>query len=105
MDYKVILSDLFICDLQEIVEYLTKVSGSETASRIGNELLDCALETGRRPFVGQPVKQRPGARKLLRHRYLIYYDINEPHKTVEVLRAWHGARDPKTLRLSIRDKP
>ena len=33
--------------------------------------------------------------------YLIYYDVNEPHKTVEVLRAWHGIRDPKTLRLDI----
>jgi len=101
MDYKVILSDLFLSDLQEIVEYLAEVSGSETASRIGNELLDCALETGQRPFIGQPVKQRPGARKVLRYHYLIYYDVNEPHKTVEVLRAWHGARDPKTLRLDI----
>ena len=101
MDYKVILSDLFLSDLQEIVEYLAEVSGSETASRIGNELLDCAMETGQRPFIGQTVKQRPGVRKVLRYHYLIYYDVNEPHNTVEVLRAWHGARDPKTLRLGI----
>jgi plasmid stabilization system protein ParE len=101
MEYKVILSDLFLSDLQEIVEYLAEVSGSETSSRIGNELLDCALEAGKKPFVGQPVKQRPGVRKVLRYHYLIYYDVNEPHKTVEVLRAWHGARDPKTLRLGI----
>jgi plasmid stabilization system protein ParE len=101
MDYQVILSDLFLSDLQEIVEYLAEVSGSETASRIGNELLDCALEAGQRPFIGQPVEQRPGARKVLRYHYLIYYDVTEPHKTVEVLRAWHGARDPKTLRLGI----
>jgi len=101
MDFKVILSDLFLSDLQEIVEYLAEVSGSETASRIGNELLDCAMEVGQRPFIGQPVNQRPGARKVLRYHYLIYYDVNEPHKTVEVLRAWHGARDPKTLRLGI----
>ena len=43
MDYKVILSDLFLSDLQEIVEYLAEVAGLETASRIGNELLDRAL--------------------------------------------------------------
>jgi plasmid stabilization system protein ParE len=101
MDYEVILSALFLSDLQKIVEYLAEVSGSETASRIGNELLNCALEAGQRPFLGQPVKQRSGARKMLRYHYLIYYDVNEPRKTVEVLRAWHGARDPKTLRLGI----
>ena len=101
MDYKVILSDLFLSDLQEIVEYLAEVSGPVTASRIGNELLDCAMEAGQSPFIGQPVKQRPDVRKVLRYHYLIYYDVNEPHKTIEVLRAWHGARDPKTLRLGI----
>lgn len=77
------------------------MSGPVTASRIGNELLDCAMEAGQRPFIGQSVKKRPGARKVLRYHFLIYYDVNEPHRTVEVLRAWHGARDPKTLRLRI----
>lgn len=101
MDYKVSLSDLFISDLQEIVTYLTQVSGPETASRIGNELLDCALEAGQRPFLGQSVKQRPGARKVIRYHYLIFYDVNESRKAVEVLRVWHGARDPKNLRLVI----
>ncbi|MDD5201303.1 MAG: type II toxin-antitoxin system RelE/ParE family toxin [Terrimicrobiaceae bacterium] len=99
MDYKVILSDLFLCDLQEIVDYLKEHAGPEIASRIGNELLDRALEAGQRPFLGQSVKRRPGARKVLRYPYLIYYDVNETRKTVEVLRIWHGARDPKTLRL------
>lgn len=60
MDYQVVLSDLFISDLKEIVDYLTERAGPETAFRIGNELLDRALEAGRNPFLGQPVKQRPG---------------------------------------------
>ena len=99
MDYKVILSDLFLSDLQEIVEYLAEVAGPEPASRIGNELLDRAVEAGQSPFIGQPVKDRPGARKVLRYSYLIYYDVDEDRKTVKVLRAWQGARDPETLRL------
>ncbi len=99
MDYKVILSDLFISDLKEIVDYLTSRAGMEVAFRVGNELLDCALETGRNPLIGQPVRQRPGARKVLRYSFLIYYDVDEARRTVEILRAWHGARDPKTLRL------
>lgn len=99
MDYKVTLSDLFLCDLQEIVDYLKEHAGPEIASRIGNELLDRAFEAGQTPFIGQFVKQRPGVRKALRYPYLIYYEVNETRKTVEVLRVWHGARDPKTLRL------
>ena len=99
MDDQVVLSDFFLSDLKEIVDYLTERVGATIAFRIGNELLDRALETGRNPFLGQPIRQRPGARKVLRHSYLIYYDVNEARRTVEVLRAWHGARDPKTLRL------
>jgi plasmid stabilization system protein ParE len=99
MDYEVILSDFFISDLQEIVEYITGRANGEIASRIGNELVSRALELGRNPFVGQIVKQRPGVRKILRYSYRIYYDVNEERRVVEVLRIWHGARDPKTLRL------
>ena len=100
MDYQVILSDFFIADLKEIVGYLTIRASEKVASRIGNELIDRALEIGRNPFIGQIVKQRPGARKILRYSYRIYYDVNESQRIVEVLRVWHGARDPKTLRLS-----
>ena len=99
MDYKVILSDRFLSDLREIVDYLNEHADADTAYRIGNELLDRALDVGQQPFQGKPVKQRPGARKVLRYPYLIYYDVNETRGTVEVLRVWHGARDPRTLRL------
>lgn len=100
MDYQVILSDFFIADLQEIIEYLKLRANEEVASRIGDELVNRALEIGRNPFIGQPVKQRSGARKILRYSYRIYYDVNESRRIVEVLRIWHGACDPKTLRLS-----
>ena len=99
MAYKVVLSSLFLSDLREIVDYLNEHAGPAIAIRIGNELLDRALEVGHAPFVGPPVKLRPGARKVMRYPYLIYYDVNASLKTVEVLRVWHGARDPKTLRL------
>jgi plasmid stabilization system protein ParE len=100
MDYKVILGDLFISDLIEIVTYLATRTDEQTAKRIGNELIDKALSLGKNPFIGQLVRERPGARKILRYSYRIYYDIDEERRAVEVLRVWHGARDPKTLRLS-----
>ena len=99
MDYKIVLSGLFLSDLQEIVDYLNETAGAAIASRIGNELLDRALEAGESPFLGTPVKLRPGVRKVMKYSYLIYYDVHETSKTVEMLRVWHGARDPKTLRL------
>ena len=86
MDYQVILSDFFISDLREIVAYLAEQADPEIASRVGNELISRALEIGRNPFTGQIVKQRPGARKVLRYSYHIYYDINETSHVVEVLR-------------------
>lgn len=65
MDYTVILSEVFSSDLDGIVAYLMKRAGAETAFRIGNKLIDRALEIGESPFIGQPVKQRPGVRKVL----------------------------------------
>ena len=101
MDFKVILSDRFLSDLKEIVDELSGRAGVEVAQRIGHELLDRAQEAGRNPWIGQPVKKRPGARKILRYSYLIFYDVDETAKTVGVLRVWHGSRDPKTLRLDV----
>lgn len=100
MDYEIVLSDLFIADLEKIVGYLKGQAGEEVAYRIGNELINRALELSQNPFIGQIVKERPGARKILRYAYRIYYDINEAQRYVEVLRVWHGARDPKSLRLT-----
>jgi len=98
MDYQVILSDFFISDLQEIVEYLIEKADAATASRIGYEVIDRALEIGRHPLAGSPVKQRPGARRVFLYSYVIYYDVNEATHAVQILRVWHGARDPRTLR-------
>ncbi len=77
MDYKVVLSEDFLADLQEIVESLIERADSEPAFRIGNELLDRAVEIGQSPFIGQIVPARTRVRKVLRYRYQIYYDVNQ----------------------------
>jgi len=99
MDSKVILTDLALCDLREIVDYLEARSGPDIANKVGNTLLDRALEIGCHPQLGHPVAQRPGVRKVLQYSYLIYYEVDEAANTVAILRMWHGARDPKTLRM------
>ena len=99
MGYEVVLSDLFLSDLKIIVENLKVRAGAEIASRIGNELLDRALAIGRNPYLGRPVQQREGVRKVLRHSYLIYYNVDETRHRIEVLRVWHGARDTRGMQL------
>jgi hypothetical protein len=71
MDYQVILSDFFVADLMEIVGYLTHRASAAVGSRIGNELINRALEPGRNPFIRQIVRQRPGVRKISRYSYRI----------------------------------
>jgi plasmid stabilization system protein ParE len=99
MDFQIILTDLFVSDLKEIVDYLVIRADGHVAGRVGNEVLDRALEIGRNPWLGREVKQRPGVRKVILYSYLIYYEVDEANHAVNILRAWHGARDPKTLRL------
>ena len=65
----------------EIVTTLANRAGAEVAGRIGNELLDRALALGPNPFVGQPVKRRPGTRKVLRYSSLIFYVVDEARQT------------------------
>jgi plasmid stabilization system protein ParE len=99
MDYRIVLSDLFLSDLKEIVAYLSIQASRDLASRVGNELLDRTEAIGLSPWLGSPVKQRPGTRKAIFYSYLIYYEVDETSHAVNILRAWHGARDPKTLRM------
>lgn len=49
MDFKVVLSDLFLADLHEIIEHLTAQAGPQVASRIGNDLLDRRANSFRIP--------------------------------------------------------
>ena len=48
---------------------------------------------------GGPVRRRPGVRKLVLRPYLIFYRVDDAARRVDVLRFWHGAQDPRGLRL------
>jgi plasmid stabilization system protein ParE len=51
------------------------------------------------PRKGQVMRARPSIRRLVRNPYLIIYRLDETTRIVSVLRFWHRARDPKSLRL------
>ncbi len=99
MDFQVVINDFFVRDLKEIVEYLAQQAGSDTASRIGQELVERAIEVGRAPVAGSPVQNQPGTRKVFLYSYVIYYEVNKPAAAVEILRIRHGSRNPRSLRL------
>ena len=96
MDYKVILSPLALDDLEQIVRHVAS-HDPQAAERFGNRLLDHAEKLRGMPQRGAPVRARPGVRKLLLWPYLIFYRVNEQGRSVEILRFWHGAQDPKRL--------
>ena len=98
MDYKVILSPLALDDIEQIVCYVS-FSDPQAAGRLGHRLLDHAGSLCDFPHRGGDVCSRPGVKKLLLWPYLIFYRVNEESRSVEVLRFWHGARDPRSLRL------
>jgi plasmid stabilization system protein ParE len=98
MDYKVILSPLALADLEQIVRYIASRDPA-AAGRLGTRLLDQAETLCRLPHRGGPVRQRPGVRKLVLRPYLTFYRVDDAARRVDVLRFWHGAQDPRSLRL------
>lgn len=98
MDYKVILSQACINDLAEIVGYISQ-HDSAAAKRTGGALIDRAISLAQHPRRGPSMHGCPEVRRLVLKSFLIFYEINETLRTVEVLRFWHAAQDPKSLRL------
>jgi plasmid stabilization system protein ParE len=100
MDYKVGLTEEARDDLAVAVRFIA-VDGQnpEAALRLGIELLDAALSLSLFPRRGAPVRRRPGMRKLSHRYWLIFYQVNEAEKRVEIVRIWDGRKNPAELRL------
>jgi len=98
MDVKVIIRPLAERDLQDIIEYIAR-DNPQAAARVGRKLLDLSDELASHPRRGMAVRQRPSARKIGCWPYVIFYRFNSATGLLEILRFWHSARDPKTLRL------
>ena len=99
MDYQVILSKPALRDLGEIARYIAQDGNSETAERVGHELLDLAESLAVLPRRGSLLHSRSGARRVLLAPYLVVYRVDETTHQVRVLRFWHGRRNPDELRL------
>jgi addiction module RelE/StbE family toxin len=98
MGYKVILRQGAIDDLADIVGYISK-DNPQAAERLGNRLVTTAESLAEMPYRGKAVRGRPGVWRIIHRPYLIFYEIDEPSRVVEVLRFWHSARDLASLKL------
>ncbi len=98
MDYRVGLTETARDDLGAVVRFLAAQS-PEAAARIGHEILDTALALSLLPYRGAPLRRRPGLRKLSHRHWLIFYQVNESARWVEVVRIWDGRQHPATLQL------
>lgn len=89
--YTVIFSERANKDILNIVEYIA-ADNLQAAKRFGSNLIELALSLKALPHRGSRVKDRSGRLKLIHENYLIYYQINEEQRTIEILRFQHGAQ-------------
>jgi len=98
MDCAVIYSEAALADLQQITAFIAR-DDAEVAERFANRLVDLAESLRSLPERGRPVKKWPGVRVIVLAPYLIFYRFERAAIQVEILRFWHGARDPLSLEL------
>jgi len=98
MDCAVNYSEAALADLEQITAFIA-TDNAEVAERFANRLVDLAESLRSMPERGRPVKRWPGVRVVVLAPYLIFYRFDKQANTVEILRFWHGARDPLSLEL------
>ena len=97
MGCKIIFSPQAIADLEEVVRHIAK-DDPVTAVRVGNKLIDRVEILENFPLLGAPYPKRPGVRKLISWRYIIFYRPRLAENSVDILRYWHGARTEPAMR-------
>ncbi|MBZ5703290.1 MAG: type II toxin-antitoxin system RelE/ParE family toxin [Acidobacteriia bacterium] len=93
MDYRLFFTQRALNDLAEIIGRIAE-DDDEAAARFGNALLDHVDLLTRFPRMGSPIRKRSRVHKLLHSPILVYYQIREDKRLVEVLHLRHRSRRP-----------
>ena len=96
MDCRLLFTQRALNDQSEIVGYVAH-DDFEAASRFGEALLDHVDQFGRFPRMGNVIRKRPGVRRLVHTPILVYYQVHEEKRLIEVLHLRHGARKPAKI--------
>jgi len=103
VDYRLLYTQRALNDLGDIFGRAAE-DDAEAASRFGKGLLDHVELLARFPRMGAVTRKRPRVRKLVRSPILVYYEVHEKRRLIEILHFRHGARKaPKSeLRSELR---
>jgi plasmid stabilization system protein ParE len=93
VDHLLIYTERALKDLAEIIGVITRDDG-EAAARFGSALLDHVELLGRFPLMGRAIQSGSPVRKLVHSPILVYYQIHNDKRLVEVLHFRHGSRKP-----------
>ena len=91
MDYRLLFTQRALDDLAGIIGHIAE-NDDEAASRFGSSLLDHVELLTRFPRMGSSIRKRSRVRKLLHSPILVYYQIREDKRLVEVLHFRHASR-------------
>ena len=96
MDYRLLYSQRSLSDLAEIIGRIAE-HDADAASRFGTGLLDHVDLLARFPLMGSAIRKRSRVRKLVHSPILVYYELREDKRLIEILHFRHGAREaPKS---------
>jgi plasmid stabilization system protein ParE len=93
VDYRLFYTQKALKDLAEILGHIAEEDAG-AASRFGSSLLDHVELLARFPRMGGVIRKRPSVRKLVHSPLLVYYQVHEDQRLIEVLHFRHGARKP-----------
>ena len=96
MDYHLLFTQRALDDLSEIMAHIAE-DDHEVASRFGEALLDHVDLLARFPRMGNTTRKRSRVRKLVHSPILVYYQVHEEKRQVEILHFRHGSRKPPKL--------
>jgi toxin ParE1/3/4 len=96
VDYRLFFTQRALNDLAEIIDHIA-ADDPEAASRFGNSLLDHVDLLRSFPKMAGTVSKRSQVRKLVHSPIVVYYQIQDARRLVEVLHFRHGSRRPSHL--------
>jgi plasmid stabilization system protein ParE len=91
VDYRLLFTQRALNDLAEIIGHIAD-DDDEAASRFGTALLDHVDLLTRFPRMGSTIRKRSRVRKLLHTPILVYYQVREDKRLVEVVHLRHASR-------------
>jgi len=91
MDYRLLFTQRALTDLAELISHIAEDDG-EAAERFGSSLLDHVELLSRFPRMGGVIRKRARVRKLAHSPVVVYYQLREDKRVVEILHIRHASR-------------